>query len=86
MRFRRSFRSLFLILRMVWGAKRGATGSRGPVESGHTPRPEWFRWLTQMRDTVGDKFVAGVALYAGQQILPFGDRLLAAPISTLWEL
>jgi uncharacterized protein len=56
------------------------------VKSGHTPRPEWFRWLTQMRDTLGDKFVAGVALYAGQQILPFGDRLLAAPISTLWEL
>jgi hypothetical protein len=39
-----------------------------------------------MRDTLGDKFVAGVALYAGQQILPFGDRLLAAPISTLWDL
>jgi predicted AAA+ superfamily ATPase len=56
------------------------------VKSGHTPRPEWFRWLTQMRDTLGDKFVAGVALYAGQQILPFGDRLLAAPISTLWDL
>ena len=56
------------------------------VKSGHTPRPEWFRWLTQMRDTLGDKFAAGVALYAGQQILPFGDRLLAAPISTLWEL
>lgn len=57
------------------------------VKSGHTPRPEWLRWLTQMRETLGDKFVAGVALYAGQQILPFGDRLLlAAPISTLWEL
>jgi uncharacterized protein len=56
------------------------------VKSGHTPRPEWFRWLSQMRDALGDNFVAGVALYAGQQILPFGDRLLAAPISTLWEL
>jgi uncharacterized protein len=50
------------------------------------PRPEWFRWLSQMRHTLGDNFVAGVVLYAGQQILPFGDRLLAAPISILWEL
>lgn len=56
------------------------------VKSGHTPRPEWFRWLGQMRDALGDKFMAGVALYAGAQVLPFGDRLLAAPISALWEL
>ena len=56
------------------------------VKSGHTPRPEWFRWLGQMRNALGDKFMAGVALYAGEQVLPFGDRLLAAPISALWEL
>jgi predicted AAA+ superfamily ATPase len=56
------------------------------VKSGHTPKPEWFRWLGQMRDAIGDKFVAGVALYAGDQVLSFGDRLLATPISALWEL
>jgi uncharacterized protein len=56
------------------------------VKSGQTPKPEWFRWLAQMRDAIGDKFKAGVALYAGDQVLPFGDRLLAAPIIALWEL
>lgn len=56
------------------------------VKTGHTPRTEWFRWLGQMRDTLGERFVAGLAIYAGQQVLPFGDRLFAAPISALWEL
>ena len=56
------------------------------VKSGHTPRPEWFRWLGELRDSLGGKFSVGVALYAGDQVLPFGDRLLAIPISALWEL
>jgi hypothetical protein len=54
--------------------------------SSRTAKPEWFRWLTQMRDRLGSKFVVGIALYAGNAVLPFGDRLLAAPISALWEL
>lgn len=56
------------------------------VKSRQTARPEWFRWLTQMRDSLGSRFIAGIALYAGNNVLPFGDRLLAAPISALWEL
>lgn len=56
------------------------------VKSGQTAKPEWFRWLGQMRDAIGDKFQAGVALYSGDQVLPFGDRLIAVPISALWEL
>lgn len=56
------------------------------VKSHQTAKPEWFRWLTQMRDVLGEKFTAGIALYAGNDVLPFGDRLLAAPISSLWEL
>jgi hypothetical protein len=39
-----------------------------------------------MRDALGDKFITGIALYAGDDVLPFGDHLLAAPITTLWEL
>jgi predicted AAA+ superfamily ATPase len=56
------------------------------VKTGHTAKPEWFRWLGQMRDAIGDKFMTGIALYAGSDVLPFGDRLIAAPISALWEL
>jgi len=55
------------------------------VKAGQTPKQEWFRWLQQMRDTLGDQFVAGIALYSGRDVLPFGDKLLAVPISALWE-
>jgi uncharacterized protein len=56
------------------------------VKSHQTAKPEWFRWLTRMRDSLGSKFIAGIALYAGSNVLPFGDRLLAVPVSALWEL
>jgi predicted AAA+ superfamily ATPase len=56
------------------------------IKTGQTAKPEWFRWLGQMRDTIADKFITGIALYAGNDVLPFGDRLIAAPISSLWEL
>ena len=55
------------------------------VKTGQTPRREWFRWLGHMRDVLGDRFMAGVVLYGGRHVLPFGDRLLAVPISALWE-
>ncbi len=56
------------------------------VKAGQTPKREWFRWLEHMRDTLGDGFIAGVVLYGGQHVLPFGDRLMAVPITALWEL
>jgi uncharacterized protein len=56
------------------------------IKAGQTPRPDWFRWLTQMRDALGDKFIAGITLYTGNQTLPYGDRLHAIPIPALWEL
>lgn len=39
-----------------------------------------------MRDTLGDQFIAGFALYTGGQVLPYGDRLFALPIPALWQL
>ncbi len=56
------------------------------VKAGQTPKRDWFRWLGHMRDVLGDRFVGGFVLYGGQDVLPFGDRLLAAPISALWEV
>jgi uncharacterized protein len=54
------------------------------VKAGQTPKREWFRWLARMRDVLGDRFVAGVVLHGGQHVLPFGERLMAAPIAALW--
>jgi predicted AAA+ superfamily ATPase len=43
-----------------------------------------FRHLRVMRDRQGDQFVCGVLVYCGRHALPFGDRLLALPASSLW--
>jgi uncharacterized protein len=56
------------------------------VKAGQTPKREWFRWLEHMRNTLGENFIAGIVLYGGQHVLPFGDRLMAIPIAALWEL
>ena len=40
--------------------------------------------LTWLRDRLGDRFVAGVVLHTGPATFSLGDRMTAAPISTLW--
>jgi uncharacterized protein len=56
------------------------------VKAGQTPKREWFRQLEHARAALGDSFMAGVVLYGGQDVLPFGDRMMAVPIAALWEL
>ncbi len=55
------------------------------VKSRATVREADFRGLVQMRERVGARLVAGVVLYAGERILPFGDGLWALPMSAMWE-
>ncbi|MBI3146201.1 MAG: ATP-binding protein [Pseudogulbenkiania sp.] len=43
-----------------------------------------LRGLKRLASTAGDQFKLGVILYDGTETLPLGDRLWAAPISTLW--
>nr|WP_269329373.1 ATP-binding protein [Kineosporia babensis] len=42
------------------------------------------KWLTRMRDRLGDQFVAGIVLHTGPTSAPFGERIVALPISVLW--
>jgi uncharacterized protein len=44
------------------------------------------RQLTWLASRLGDRFRAGILLYAGEQQLPFGDRLTALPMAALWTL
>lgn len=44
-----------------------------------------FKGLRALAEAAGDKFVRGVVLYLGEQRLPFGDNLLALPLSVLWR-
>ena len=56
------------------------------VKAAETVRSEDFRGIQRLARRIGDQLVAGIVLYAGGQPLPFGDRLRAWPISTLWTL
>lgn len=44
-----------------------------------------FTGLRRLADAVGDRFVQGLVLHDHDQVVPFGDRLWAAPLSALWE-
>lgn len=54
------------------------------VKSSATVGPSDFRGLTYLRDRSASRFRAGVVMYAGGATVPFGDRLWAVPISSLW--
>ena len=42
------------------------------------------RWLTMLREELGDRFVAGVVLHTGQTAVSVSDRVWAAPIEIIW--
>jgi hypothetical protein len=44
-----------------------------------------FSGLRKLADACGKSFTLGLVLYDHDTLVPFGDRLFAAPISTLWK-
>jgi uncharacterized protein len=56
------------------------------VKAGTNVRTEDLAGLRHLARRLGDRFIAGYILYAGQQTLPFGDRLRAMPIDAVWRL
>ena len=43
-----------------------------------------FVALQALRDQLGKRFKAGIVLYLGDQIVPFGDDLVLVPLPHLW--
>lgn len=43
-----------------------------------------FKGLRKVAHAAGEAFRIGLVLYDGEKVLPFGDRLYAAPVSSLW--
>lgn len=41
--------------------------------------------LKKLARLAGERFIAGIVLYDGGDILPIGERLWAAPLATLWK-
>ncbi|HEY2141345.1 MAG TPA: ATP-binding protein [Solirubrobacteraceae bacterium] len=85
-------RASLLHMRTAAGAEvdfvlEGADGRLTGVEvkASATVRGEDFKHLATMRDRIGDeRFIRGVVFYLGGERLPFGERLEAWPLATLW--
>ncbi|QXJ26823.1 ATP-binding protein [Actinomadura graeca] len=56
------------------------------VKAAETVRRDDFRGLRHLAARLGERFRAGIVLYAGERGLSFGDRLSALPMSALWTL
>ena len=54
------------------------------VKSGATVTNEDFSGLRKLAEACGKRFTLGLVLYDHDTLVPFGERLFAAPISTLW--
>lgn len=54
------------------------------VKAASSVREGDFRGLKRLRELLGPRFHSGIVLYDGDNVLPFGEGLLAVPLSSLW--
>lgn len=55
------------------------------IKASATVNEHDFGGLRRLARTCGDRLKLGLVLYDGEISVPFGERLFAAPISTLWS-
>jgi predicted AAA+ superfamily ATPase len=55
------------------------------VKASATVRSSDFGGLRALAEACGDRFAFGVVLYDSADVVPFGDRLAAVPLSSLWS-
>lgn len=55
------------------------------VKASATVTSDDFKGLRKLQDVAQNNFAAGVVLYDGEAVVPFGNRLQAVPISNLWS-
>lgn len=55
------------------------------VKSGATVRSTDFRALRKIQDALGERLVAGIVVYDGEAVLPFGEHMWAVPYTELWR-
>ncbi len=54
------------------------------VKANATVNVDDFKGLRKLSSAGGDDFKLGLVLYDGERAVPFGERLVAAPMSSLW--
>lgn len=55
------------------------------IKASATVRSGDFGGLRTLAEACGDRFAYGVVLYDSTDVVPFGDRFAAAPVSSLWR-
>lgn len=55
------------------------------VKASATVKAGDFRGLKALAEACGDRFAFGVVLYDNTDVVPFGNRLAAVPLSSLWS-
>lgn len=55
------------------------------VKLSATVKVKDFRGIKKIQSAVGERFVRGVVLYDGEDVLPFGENLKAVPIGCVWD-
>lgn len=54
------------------------------VKASATVKANDFAGLRTLAETCKERFAFGVVLYDSAEFVPFGDRLAAVPLSSLW--
>jgi uncharacterized protein len=54
------------------------------VKASATVKTSDFAGLRALAEVCGDRFAFGVVLYDNVDVVPFGNRLAATPLSCLW--
>lgn len=49
-----------------------------------TLRPQHFSGLKALEELAGERFVRGVAVYLGTEVVPFGAALHGLPLGQVW--
>ena len=55
------------------------------VKASDTLTSSYLKGMRKLQETSGARFKAGYVLYTGNQIIPMADKILAVPVSALWE-
>jgi predicted AAA+ superfamily ATPase len=55
------------------------------IKASTAPRRDDAHHLIWLRDQIGDRFVRGVVLHTGPRVYELDERILAAPIATIWS-
>lgn len=55
------------------------------VKSSATVSSSDFSGMRKLAEACGDKFIQGLVLYDHDQVVPFAENMLAAPLSSLWS-